>query len=137
MNGIRGQSCLRPDATLVIVDLDGTRERQVDFVACVHCQRIWPLATTLAVQLLAQASYHRGVVPEREFGFCQRCNGITCPGAKCQKCVPIEQWCDNVERGRPADYQPTRVAFPIVPLLDNAIARPRPAGGGLPLHEGA
>ena len=43
------------------------------------------------------------------WGFCHNCNGYVC-GEKCKDCVPIEQWCDNLESGRPANYKPVRVA---------------------------
>ena len=38
-------------------------------------------------------------------GFCMNCNGPIC-GPGCAKCVPVEQYIENIEKGRPEDYRP-------------------------------
>lgn len=43
-------------------------------------------------------------------GFCARCNGPVC-GPACAKCVPVEQFCENVEAGRPHDWRPIMVGW--------------------------
>ena len=41
-----------------------------------------------------------------ERGYCYRCNGYVC-GRDCNRdCVPVEQYLENLEKGRPADYRP-------------------------------
>lgn len=36
-------------------------------------------------------------------GYCTRCGGFIC-GKSCAKCVPVEQYLENVEAGRPVDW---------------------------------
>jgi len=91
-------SVLRPAGVLITIPDDGSLETQQDTLQCVHCFRHWVLPRVAAL-----AAAIRG-----EFGFCARCNGITC-GKKCQECVHKEQWLENVEAGRPENYRPIRV----------------------------
>ena len=113
MNGIRKSSALHPDATLIILPADGSKELAAEFCACVHCQRIWHVGTAIG-DMLAQ---------KVEFGFCAKCNGITCPNEKCQTCVPVEQWLENVEAGRAETFRPTRIAVPQLPICSNPSGR--------------
>lgn len=72
--------------------LDGGPSVREPILQCVHCGYIW--------------------TPEpgsgRKRGFCTRCNGFTCGRKDCRKnaCLPLEQWLENVEAGRPEDYKP-------------------------------
>ena len=43
-------------------------------------------------------------------GWCINCNGYIC-GASCLKCVPVEQYLENIEHGRPDDFVPVQVSF--------------------------
>jgi hypothetical protein len=61
----------------------------VKTVQCVHCGGHFPFGPGY--------TKHRG--------WCYRCNGAIC-GAKCLDCVPIEQWLENVEKGRPEWFTP-------------------------------
>src|SRR5688572_14285901 len=38
-------------------------------------------------------------------GYCSRCNAYIC-GANCLECVPLEQYLENVEHGRPENFRP-------------------------------
>lgn len=38
-------------------------------------------------------------------GFCQNCNGFVC-GPGCAACVPVEQYLENMEKGRPDTFRP-------------------------------
>ena len=38
-------------------------------------------------------------------GWCGQCAGPVC-GPGCEKCVPVEQYLENIEKGRPEDYRP-------------------------------
>jgi hypothetical protein len=56
---------------------------------CCHCQKHW--------------------VPQpgsgKKRGFCFRCMKVTCGSDRCDRCVPAEQWLENVEKGRPEDHR--------------------------------
>ena len=62
---------------------------------CCHCAKHW--------------------VPQpgsgRVRGWCMNCNGPVC-GPACAKCVPIEQYLENVEKGRAEDFRPTQIFVP-------------------------
>lgn len=38
-------------------------------------------------------------------GFCMNCARPVC-GPGCEKCVPVEQMLENIEKGRPLDFKP-------------------------------
>jgi hypothetical protein len=42
-------------------------------------------------------------------GFCQNCCGPVC-GPGCADCVPVEQYLENIEQGRPENYKPIIVS---------------------------
>ncbi len=65
--------------------------REVTMVQCVHC------------------GAHRP--PSPQLGFCMNCNGFTC-GPRCEQCVPLEQFLENVERGLPENHRPAKVFVP-------------------------
>lgn len=71
-------------------DPDLARPIAGDVLRCCHCQRIFTV--------------ERGMF----MGKCYKCNDYHCgPGCKFpMKCVPVEQWLENVEKGRPEDYTP-------------------------------
>jgi predicted RNA-binding protein with PUA domain len=46
-----------------------------------------------------------------ERGWCQNCAGPVCSRA-CAKCVPVEQYLSNLEKGMPEDFRPVTVAVP-------------------------
>lgn len=101
MNGLRAQSALKPSSVIVITPHDGSRETQVDLVACVHCGRHWPLGKALTDHAAGRV----------QFGFCTRCGGITCAGERCAKCVPAEQQLENMEAGLPLCHRPIVAGF--------------------------
>lgn len=103
--GIRRHSALRPASVLLITPSDGAGPQQVDFVACVHCGRHWPLGQALIDKAAGRV----------DFGHCARCGGIHCPG--CAECVPAEQQLENLEAGRPVLFQPVRVSFAGLPAI--------------------
>jgi hypothetical protein len=43
-------------------------------------------------------------------GFCTRCCGPVC-GPGCAKCVPTEQYLENIEQGKPADHYPAMTGW--------------------------
>ena len=63
---------------------------EYDTMMCAHCQM------------------HFTVIPGsgRRRGFCMRCGHVTCGQAKCDACVPFEQWLENVEAGRAENFRP-------------------------------
>lgn len=44
-------------------------------------------------------------------GWCMRCNGPIC-GPNCARCVPLAQYLDNIEQGRPEDFVSVKVSVP-------------------------
>lgn len=38
-------------------------------------------------------------------GWCGNCAGFVC-GPRCKECVPVEQYLENIEKGRPENYRP-------------------------------
>lgn len=44
-------------------------------------------------------------------GFCMNCSGPIC-GPGCAKCVPTEQYLENMEKGRPIDFRPIIASVP-------------------------
>jgi hypothetical protein len=38
-------------------------------------------------------------------GWCQRCQGPVC-GPDCAECIPVLQYIENLEKGRPDDFRP-------------------------------
>lgn len=96
MPGLKGRLSVRTSGVIITTPLDGGAVTMIDTVQCVHCQR------------------HRAYVPKSgtKWGWCLACNGIHCATEKCAKCVPSEQWLENVEAGRPEDYRPIRIAVP-------------------------
>lgn len=43
-------------------------------------------------------------------GFCTSCSGPVC-GPGCAKCVPLEQYLENLEKGRQEDFRPIFAYF--------------------------
>jgi hypothetical protein len=51
--------------------------------------------------------------PRHGFYFCDFCCGPVCCEKAClEKCVPLEQWMENVELGRAEDFKPSRIFVP-------------------------
>lgn len=65
---------------------------EVGTLCCVHCGGHW---------LPSPGS-------GRVRGFCQNCSGYVC-GPSCTACVPVEQYLENMEKGRPDDFRPVVV----------------------------
>jgi len=80
---------LRPHGTLITFNCDGP-ELEQDTVQCCHCGRHWVWVPGSG----------------RKRGFCTQCNGITCGSAQCDKCVPIEQQLENIEKDRDVLFRP-------------------------------
>lgn len=79
----------KPGGYLVIVDPDAPKIIEADTVQCCHCGAIWKVQPGSG----------------KVRGFCAECNGVTC-GPNCPSKVPVEQWLENSEKGRPLDYKP-------------------------------
>lgn len=109
MIGLRKHSALKPDSTLLANPLDGSRQREQDFVHCCHCGRLWAIGEAIAINV-RQAGHPD---PATRLGFCARCNGVYCPGGKCEACVPVEQQIENLEKGLP-------VLTPKAPMVSTA-----------------
>jgi hypothetical protein len=87
--GAREASVLRPHGTLITFDCDGP-EQEHDTVQCCHCGRHWIFVAGSG----------------KKRGFCVQCNGITCGNPVCDRCVPIEQQIENMEKHRDPFYRP-------------------------------
>ncbi len=97
--GRKGQIRVRTSGVVITTPLDGGPATIQDTVQCAHCQR------------------HKIFNPETFDGdwyFCGLCGNVACADQKpCRdKCVPAEQWLENVEKGRPEDYRPIIVSSP-------------------------
>lgn len=104
----RRQSTLgTPDSTTIVRPVDGSREWQMDHVACCHCGRHHQITT---------AAIHAAVAGGKplELGFCQKCGHPTCASEPCAStCTPLEQQLENMEAGRhPLTPRPAFEAFP-------------------------
>jgi hypothetical protein len=70
-------------------ELGSDRRRESPTLQCGHCGGHW--------------------VPEpgsgRVRGWCLNCCRPVC-GPGCEKCVPLEQMLENIEKGRPWDFKP-------------------------------
>lgn len=98
MFGTFGHGVLKPHGHLISVSPDGNTDDAWDTVNCCHCG--------LPMVIRPGSGKVRG--------FCGRCGGIFC-GPHCEECVPVEQYLENIEQGRPLDYRPIRVAVPAAP----------------------
>lgn len=81
--------------TIYDPDCDAPLQEQAT-VQCVHCGGHWvphPRSGTTR-------------------GFCMRCNGFICGPGCADKCVPVEQYLENLEKNRPDDFYPTQIAVP-------------------------
>lgn len=86
---------------LISTPNDSDRSVEISMVQCCHCGR------------------HTPYVPGsgRRRGFCMRCARLTCGDPRCDACLPIEQWLENREAGRPDDFYPTQVSVPAAPPM--------------------
>jgi len=84
---------LEPSGFLIVTPLDGGPEVSYPTVQCPHCDAHWV--------------YRPGSGKRRM--YCTRCRRYTCGQARCDGCVPTEQWFDNLEKGRPEDWYPASV----------------------------
>ncbi len=88
--------------TLISTPLDGGPPVVQDTVQCCHCGAMWVVSP--------------GSGNER--GFCSRCHGFVCGRHCAGTCVPLEQWFENLEKGRAEDYYPTVVQITAAPPRD-------------------
>lgn len=79
----------KESGTVLITDPDSDAVVTAFTLQCRHCGQHWIPAPGSG----------------RVRGFCQNCNGPIC-GPGCQKCVPVEQMLENIEKGRPEDFKP-------------------------------
>ncbi len=73
---------------------------EIDTVACAHCGGHFP-----SPQFEATAEARKSRAGR---GYCRTCDGYVC-GKGCAACVPVLQYLENLEAGRPADHKPVRV----------------------------
>ncbi len=65
---------------------------EVATASCVHCGGAFPIQPGSG----------------KIRGFCMNCNGPVC-GPGCAACVPVEQYLQNLECGRPESFKPIHV----------------------------
>lgn len=69
--------------------------QEIKTIMCVHCGGHWiPTPGSGRVR-----------------GWCQNCHGFVC-GPGCAECVPVEQYLENMEKGRPDNWRPVSVYIP-------------------------
>jgi hypothetical protein len=90
---------VKESGVLISTDLDRDGETHRPTHSCCHCGYTWV--------------WRKGSGKKR--GVCLLCNGHTCGKPECDRCVPLEQWIENVESGRPEDYKPVVVSFAAPP----------------------
>jgi len=76
---------------LITEPLDGSPAIIEETIQCVHCQR---------------HVVYRPKTFHKDFAFCLCCYGPVCNKPECAlRCVPSEQWLENVEQGKPEDHR--------------------------------
>lgn len=81
------------DGYLIQTPHDGSKETVLDCVNCCHCGRIFPLNDAITM------------IFRDQMGFCLKCRHPTCPGGKCEECVPQEKALEIMEGADPATVQ--------------------------------
>lgn len=81
---------------LIVTPCDHGPVQQMDTVSCGHCgyTSIWVAGS------------------EKWWSKCLKCGELRCGKESCRnsECVPVEQWLENVEKGRREDFRPLLVA---------------------------
>lgn len=90
MQIIERKATSRNEAGTVIMTLQDGGVVESATLQCVHCGTHWLYGSDKTV----------------DRGYCGQCQGPVC-GRKCAKCIPQEQWLENVEKGRDEDFRPT------------------------------
>jgi hypothetical protein len=88
---------------LISTPLDGGPPTTIVTVSCIHCAYTW--------------LYRPGSGKRR--GWCMKCHGILCGRPHCvaMGCVHREQLLENIEAGRPDNYQPIIASVPDHPPI--------------------
>ena len=82
-------------------------------VMCVHCGGQFELhpPKRLTVPMTAFEARKREAEGKKIRGWCQNCNGYIC-GPSCNACVPVEQYLENIEKGRDPNFRPIVASVP-------------------------
>lgn len=86
----------RERSRVTIECADGGRI-EFGMVACCHCGGHFPAPRFGSSEADKASRIGRG--------WCDRCNDYIC-GAGCLKCVPLEQYLENLEKGRDPEFVP-------------------------------
>ncbi len=80
---------------------------------CVHCGGMFELKPykRLTIPMTAFEAVRREAEGKKVRGFCQNCNGYIC-GPSCAACVPLEQYLENIEKGRDPNFRPICASVP-------------------------
>lgn len=96
--GKKGQLHVRTSGHLITELHDGSPAIIQETIQCVHCQR--------------HRVYERATLA-RDWCWCSLCAGTVCNRPECaERCVPAEQWLENVEKGLPEDHRRLIVSNP-------------------------
>ena len=89
---------------------------EVKTLCCVHCGGHFPAKAPKDPQarfFTAEEARERQAAGKTLRGFCTRCCGPVC-GPGCAECVPVEQYLENLEKGREENFRPLIVGIPNV-----------------------
>lgn len=80
---------------------------------CVHCggHFISKPKGLISEVLTTEEAKKRELEGKRVRGWCMACHGPIC-GPGCASCVPVEQYLENIERNRPANFRPIMASVP-------------------------
>jgi len=80
---------------------------------CVHCGgHFVSKPKRLITEMLTTAEAKQREDQGRKVrGWCMNCNGPVC-GPSCAACVPVEQYLENMEKGRDPTFRPVVVSVP-------------------------
>lgn len=80
---------------------------------CCHCggQFTMKPQKLIATPLTPAEAIRKQTEGVKVRGWCQNCSGYIC-GPGCAACVNFEQYLENIEKGRPADFKPIIVSVP-------------------------
>lgn len=97
---------------------------EVRMLSCRHCGGQFPakpMKDVLARFYTAEEARQRQAKGKTLRGWCMSCQGPIC-GPGCAECVPLEQYLENMEQGRPDSFRPVVASVPREILLANGDA---------------